>query len=83
MKNPKLTRKAYLYVPIGKTVTIAGHSYKCVLRGEVIAPYLACRGCDFRGGVCPPRIQCSKFDRRDKHFVWFIRVDTEQKQTKK
>lgn len=81
MKCEKLLRKPYLYVGVGRKFTYKGKTYKCVIRPEVPAPYLACSGCAFRGCSCPPRLQCSKYDRRDKRFVWFEIVET--KTTKK
>ncbi len=73
MKNQKLLRKPILYVAVGDIVVIAGRRYRCIARPDV-DPALACSGCAFRGCSCPPRLQCSKFDRRDKRFVWFEEV---------
>ena len=70
MKNEKLLRRPSLYVPIGGEVVVAGVRYRCVQR-PVVEPIDACSGCAFRGGHCPPTLQCSKFVRRDGRFVWF------------
>lgn len=72
MKSAKLLRKPMVYVPIGKYIFIGGERFKCVLRPNVV-PIDACLGCAFRGRSCPPRLQCSKFDRRDGKFVWFVK----------
>ena len=74
MKSDKLLRKPTLYVPIGGVVVVSGVRYRCVAR-PVTEPIDACIGCAFYGCSCPPRLQCSKFVRRDRRFVWFVKVD--------
>ena len=72
MKNEKLLRHPSLFIPIGGEVVVAGVRYRCIERPDV--HWLdCCRGCGFFGKPnCPPRLQCTKFVRRDGKFVWFI-----------
>lgn len=64
------------FIGIGDRVEIAGHVYRCVLRGGVRMPSEACAGCDFSRKYrnCVD-LQCSRFDRRDGENVWFREVE--------
>lgn len=75
-RRERSSRAPSIYVEIGGTYRYLGVEFRCVRRPNVV-PRDACRGCDL-GRVChpcPAAIQCSKFDRRDGKFVWFVRVD--------
>ena len=74
MKTKRLLNRPTLYVPVGGIVVIKGCRYRCVVR-PVVEPIDACSGCAFHGTDCPPSLQCSKFVRRDRRFVWFVRLD--------
>ena len=66
---------ANVFIPVGGEFVSRGIRYRCIVRPVVTAPRNACLGCAFSGGHCPPRLQCTKSERRDDCFVWFIRVE--------
>lgn len=70
--DDKPVRRASRYVPIGDVVIVRGVRYRCVERPDV-HHVDCCLGCAFSGSTCPPYLQCSKFDRRDRTFVWFVK----------
>lgn len=72
MKSNKSLRIPNVFIPVGGTVVIAGIEYRCVKRPDVHWRD-ACSGCAFVGGSCPPKLQCTKFTRRDGLFVWFVK----------
>jgi len=73
---PRSMRLPSIFVPIGGEYVYGGLKYRCVKRPNVHHRD-CCLGCAFNAlkGPCPPAIQCSSFDRRDRTFVWFERVD--------
>lgn len=77
MRTGRSSRLPSVYIPVGGEYVYGGIRYKCVIRPSV-APRDCCSGCDFRclKYPCPAALQCSKFDRRDGRFVWFVRVET-------
>ena len=74
-RTPRSARLPSIFIPIGGEYVSGGVRYRCVKRPRVV-PRDCCIGCDFseskRG--CPAALQCSKFDRRDHTFVWFVEV---------
>ena len=74
--SPKtVVRRPMRFVPVGEVVTVRNVRYRCVERPEVHHRD-CCSGCAFVGSTCPPYLQCSKFDRRDRRFIWFVREDS-------
>lgn len=63
------------YYKVGEVFTEGGDTYKCVKRPPNISHRDACTGCDVRNKkyYCENKA-CSKFDRKDKNFVWFKKV---------
>ena len=76
--TPRSSRFPSVFVPVGGYYTSAGVRYRCVLRPRGIVPRDCCRGCAFDapGMSCPAALQCSKHDRSDHRFVWFVREDS-------
>ncbi len=72
MKSGKSLRVPNTFISIGGTVEVAGVIYRCIER-PVVHWRDCCRGCAFSGCSCPPKLQCTKFTRRDGKFVWFVR----------
>ena len=73
MKSEKSLRVPNVFIAIGEEIVVAGKRYRCIERPDVHWRD-CCRGCAFIGTAhCPPRVQCTKFTRRDGKFVWFIR----------
>ena len=74
---PRDSRLPSIFVPIGGHYVYGGVRYKCVARPRDIRVRDCCKGCSFSKlkGPCPVALQCSKFDRRDKKFVWFVREE--------
>ena len=62
---------------VGEEFVLGGIRYRVVLRGEIVFPRDACRGCAFAGLNCPEYLACSSFDRRDGISVWFKAIDDE------
>lgn len=63
------------YIPLHGRLTRDGLTLECVERPEIESPKDACLGCYLRKqGMDCNGIQCSKFDRRDGKFVWFVRM---------
>lgn len=61
------------FVAIGETVYVKGRAYRCIARDEVHWTD-CCQGCAFVGTDCPPFLQCSRYDRKDKKNVWFEEI---------
>lgn len=79
MRTDRSSRLPSVYVPVGGEYVYGGIKYRCIVRPNV-SPRDCCRGCDFRclRYPCPAALQCSKFDRRDGRFVWFVRVEEKE-----
>ena len=73
-KGEKAQELPTRFVEVGELFKVKGKRYRCVLRSKIGAASDACRGCAFVGGTCPPFLQCSSFDRKDKKNVWFEEV---------
>lgn len=65
----------YRTADVGTVVEIGGGSYLVVERPRGLSPRGACVGCAFRLRTCPAGWGCSKFDRTDGRFVWFVSKD--------
>lgn len=72
-RSSRSSRLPSVYVPVGGIYEYGGFRYRCVVRPGVV-PRDCCVGCAFSapGVACPSALQCSKFDRRDGRFVWFV-----------
>lgn len=70
-RAPRSARFPSIFIPVGGYYTYAGVRYRCVVRPRVV-PRDCCRGCAFERCSCPAALQCSRFDRRDHRFVWFV-----------
>ena len=64
------------FVAIGDRIRIGRRVYVCVER-PMVTPANACRGCDLASYDCV-RFACSKPDRRDGMFVWFVMEEGER-----
>lgn len=56
---------------VGETFEKAGATLKVIARPRGIHPSEACSGCFFISRNCYG-LKCSKFDRSDETFVWFV-----------
>lgn len=72
-RSSRSSRLPSVYVPVGGFYEYGGFRYRCVVRPDVV-PRDCCVGCAFSasGVSCPSALQCSRFDRRDGLFVWFV-----------
>lgn len=75
--SPRSSRFPSVFVPVGGVYYSSGVPYRCIDRPKGLAPRDCCRGCAFNAPDigCPAALQCSRFDRQDGHFVWFVRED--------
>lgn len=75
-RSERRMRLPSVFVPIGGIYKRGDVSYRCVARPRV-NPRDCCRGCAFYHMQCPEVLQCSKFDREDGRFVWFVKEEGE------
>lgn len=73
-RTPRSSRLPSIYIPVGGTYVYYGETFRCVVRPPVV-PRDCCLGCAFARAKypCPAALQCSKFDRADGNFVWFVK----------
>ena len=75
-RTQRSMRLPSIYIPIGGYYVNGGTRYLCVARPRV-HPKDGCTGCAFAKRQCPAALQCSKFDRADNRFVWFVKEGSE------
>jgi len=75
LRSDRSQRLPSIFIEVGGEYTYCGERFRCVKRPRV-SPRDACRGCSFnkKRYSCPAALQCSKFDRRDGLFVWFVEI---------
>lgn len=70
-RDAKRSRIPRRDVRIGETFLSKGKEYRCVRVPKSVDFRDACSGCAFERSACPAA-RCSKFDRADGNFVWFV-----------
>lgn len=78
-RTPRSMRLPSIYIPVGGEYVCFGKTYRCIARPKVV-PRDCCLGCDLSRikYPCPAALQCSKFDRADGRFVWFVEVSKDK-----
>lgn len=69
----KEVRVPTVWCPVGGTVTVGGVEYRCVPVPAGTDHRDCCSGCDFsRLYRNCGQVACSRFDRPDGRFVWYV-----------